>query len=170
MANNAFSNAFEDAFEQGVSTTKQQVVQQVKQAPQSVASQLGISTGDPQTQVADVAAQHDQFNETATKQAQTDPAVVKAANNQLVAKDSQDRQQKLADTRKKLNQLHKQMYYDPTFNRPTQEPTVQDRLQQEEQVEQQKKMVELEEKKKKDEPIALARAKRTAEMNRGVSG
>lgn len=173
MATNAFSNTFEQVFEQGVSTVKQQVTQQAKQTTQAVASNLGIKSGDPTAHTAtDAAAQlQDQFNETSGNAgAQDDPAKQALATKQLEAKDEQERQIKLADARKRLNQLHNQVYYDPTFNHRRREETVQEKIEQEDQLAQQKKMMELEEKKKKDEPIALARAKRTAEMNRGVSG
>lgn len=186
MPNNPFGS-FEDAFEQGISQVKQSVKQQVVASAQNVATQttgsnLGIgsdATGGAQPPSPDGGkALTDQFNETAagTQQQNSqsqDPQMSPTDLAQIDQKSQEDQQKKLEEARKKLQahqQQHKTTYFDPTFNRPRQEPTVQEKLEQEKQEEEQKKMVELEEKKKKDEPIALSRAKRTAEMNRGASG
>ncbi len=76
---------------------------------------------------------------------------------------------KLAATRKKLQmELHKENYYDPTFNppKPREEP-VADKLEREKQQE----MMELQKKEEsKPAPMALNQAQRTTEMNRGASG
>lgn len=174
MPTNPFGS-FEDAFEQGVSTVKQQIKQQASTTAKSTASQVtGTTIVNDSAKVGNVDATkplQDQFNETATNQQQNpqDPAQQQAMQ-QLEAKDLQERQKKLAEARQRLMQLHKQTYYDPTFNRKRQVPTVQERLEQEKQVEEQKKMEDLEEKKKKETPVALRQAQNKAEIYRGASG
>ncbi|MDP2649236.1 MAG: hypothetical protein Q8P10_00170 [bacterium] len=67
-------------------------------------------------------------------------------------------------------QLHKESYYDPTFNRPKpKEETVQEKLEKEDD---EKKMKELEvvKKEEKKKPIAVDQAERKTEAFRGVSG
>jgi len=175
MPANVFGS-FEDAFEQGVSSVKQTVTTQVKQTASNAASQLGVQVNDS-TQLGQVdtsAALTDQFNETSSsnqQQNKQDPLLQQqAATKQLEAKDLQERQKKLAEARQRLQQLHKQTYYDPTFNRRQKEPTVQERLEQQEQIEEQKKMEDIQEAKKKEVPVALKQAQTRAEINRGASG
>lgn len=172
MANNPFGSSFEDTFEQGISQVKQQTKQQVTTTAQAIGTQIGVQpTVDQGGQIDSKQGVTDQFNETGTST--TDPQQQQLQIQQAEAKDQAERQEKLADTRQKLQQhqaLHKKTYYDPTFvNRPK-EPSVQERLQQEEQEEEQKKMEELQEEKKKEMPVALQRAKTGIEMNRGASG
>lgn len=185
MASNVFGS-FEDALEQGVSTVKQQVKQQASTTVKSATSQVTGSTPTPSSATpgaqggqADIKALTDQFNETATKQPQQsqtqgDDLVAQAAQiQQMGAKSQEEQQQKLLETRKELKlhqDQHTTTYFDPTFNKRHREPTVQERLQQEEQVVEQKKMADLEEQKKKAPPIALRQAQTRAEINRGSSG
>lgn len=173
MPNNPFGS-FEDAFEQGISQVKAGVGQQVKATVQNTQTQLTGQTpasSDKQGK-PDTLSGTDQFNETGNTQQQNqqqDPQ--QPAQQQLEAAQQEEKQKKLAETREQLMRLHKQTYFDPTFNsRPKKEPTVQERLEQEKQQEEQKKMEELKEEKKKEEPVALSRAKRNIEMNRGASG
>jgi hypothetical protein len=171
MANNPFGS-FEDAFEQGVSQVKQTAQQQVKSTTQSVQTQFGVQPSTDQAGKTDaVAGLSDQFNETGNNQQnqQQDPQQ-QLATQQMEVQQQQEKQQKLAETRQQLMKLHKTTYFDPTFNTRPKEPTVQERLEKEDQERQAKKMEELHEEQKKAEPVALGRAKRTIEMNRGASG
>lgn len=178
MATSAFSNTFEKAWEQGVHSVKQAISDQVNKTTQAAASQLGVtvrSDSSHPTQVDASKALTDQFNETGPRQQhQQNPQQSDAATQQamqaLEAKDLEERQKKLAETRQRLQQLHKQTYYDPTFHRRQQEPTVQEKLEQEKQEEEQKKMEKLEKEKEKEVPIALKKAQTKTEMYRGVSG
>ncbi|CAN5136780.1 hypothetical protein BH09PAT1_BH09PAT1_3450 [soil metagenome] len=180
-ANNIFGS-FEDAFEQGVSTVKQQTTATVQSvATQTTGSTMGIGDSTSAPAVAGAGTGEakplaDQFNETATNnqqnQTQNPQDDVAAQQNiqQLEAKDQQEKQVKLVETRKKLQQLHNQVYYDPTFNHRKKEPTVEERLAKEDQEKQQVQMEKIEEQKKKDAPIALHQAQTRAEINRGASG
>lgn len=176
MASNVFGS-FEDALEQGVSTVKQQVSTTTK----SVVAQTTGSTPAPSPTggQADLSALTDKFNETATQQPQQsqvqgdDPVAQAAQLQQMGAKSQQEQEKKLVEARKELKQhqeQHTTTYFDPTFNKPHREPTVQERLQQEEQVAEQKKMADLEEQQKKAPPLALKQAQTRAEINRGASG
>lgn len=173
--------SFEDAFEQGVSQVKQTVKHQTTSTVQSVATQttgsnLGIGTDTTAALPDENKSITDQFNETATNPQQNqsqnpqDDASSQQTVQQLEAKEQQERQIKLADARKRLQQLHNQVYYDPTFNRRKREQTVQEKIQEEDNEKQQKQMEKLEEQKKKEPPIALRQAQTRAEMNRGASG
>lgn len=184
MPQNPFANTLESALEQGVSTAKQTVGNQVQKTGQSVVTQVTGQTSTPSDTTGKSDAQPheapqtaDQFNETGdakqAQQNQQNPQVDPVQAAQVEQQKEQENQEKLAETRKKLQahqQRHDAVYFDPTFNKRPQEQSVQDKLQQEEQQEEQKKMADLEEKKKKDEPIALQRAKTSAESNRGASG
>lgn len=189
MATSQFGS-FEDVFEQGVSSAKQAVAGQVTQTVKTASSQLGVaapvanpasaasdtsasplggpppeivSTGDdPMNEIGAAKNQHAQ-----AQKPQDDPSLM---TPEMKEKEQVERKQKLVQTRQRLQQLHNQVYYDPTFNRRRREPTTQERLEQEKQKDEQKKMEDIQEQKKKDEPIALNRAKRGTEMNRGASG
>lgn len=187
MPTNPFGS-FEDVFEQGVSSAKQAVTNQVAQTVKTTSSQLGVSQTNPSsvsaTSGSDTSATpppekvnqpDDLMNETGAAknqqaQAQKPQDDSSAMTPEMKEKEQVERKKKLAQTRQRLQQLHNQVYYDPTFNRRKKEPTVQERLEQEKQKDEQKKMADIQEQKKKDEPIALSRAKRGTEMNRGVSG
>jgi hypothetical protein len=182
-ANNVIGS-FEDSIEQGISQVSQHAKAQVASTAQSVATQttgntLVASTPPPTDNLptpTDVQAVTDQFNETASQGAQKqtqdpqDVAKAQKEKEELERRDMYDRDKKLKDARQRLLQLHNQVYYDPTFNRKQKEPTVQEKLEQEEAQKQQKQMADLEEKKKKEPPIALRQAQTKAEMNRGASG
>jgi hypothetical protein len=184
MPANTFGS-FEDSIEQGISQVTQQAKQQAATTFQTVATQTTGSTfatssahpasADSVTQ-AEVKPVTDQFNETASNSQQNqaqnpqDDAKSLQEKKQLEERDYVDREKKLKDTRQRLQQLHNQVYYDPTFNRRKKEPTIQEKLEQEEQVKQQKQMVELEERKKKEPSLALHQAQTRAEINRGASG
>lgn len=170
MSNNPFGSSFEDALEQGFS----QVKQQTQTAAKSVQTQMGVPPAADQSGVVDtIPGLTDQFNETSSQNSSQDPAQQQALMHQAEVKDQKERQEKLEETRKKLQEhqsLHKKTYYDPTFvNRPK-ELSVQEKLAQEEQKEEEKKMEEIQEEQKKAPPIALQRAKTGIEMNRGASG
>ncbi len=177
MPQNPFGDSFEDAFEQGVSTTKKAVGNQVKVTAQAVASQIiGQKTQqsaptDAGTPQADTSVTPDPINETNTQQQQhtqhssQDPHLNPLQIDQLEKQKEAEADQKLEAARRKL---HAEYFKKLTTPKP--EPSKQEKLEKEEQEEEQKKMIKLEEQKKKDEPIALSRAKRTAEMNRGASG
>jgi len=189
MATNQFGS-FEDVFEQGVSSAKQAVTSQVAQTVKATSSQLGVAAPvvNPAPAASDTSASllggpppetistgDDPMNETGTAknqqaQAQKPHDDSSAMTPEMKEKEQVERKQKLAQTRQRLQQLHNQVYYDPTFNRRKKEPSTQERLEQEKQQDEQKKMEDIQEKKKKDEPIALSRAKRGTEMNRGASG
>jgi len=177
--------SFEDSIEQGISQVTQQAKQQVATTIQTAATQTTGSTfatspvhPAPRDGAAQVEAKPvtDQFNETTSNSQQNqtqnphDDAKAQQEKKQLEERDHIDREKKLKDARQRLQQLHNQVYYDPTFNRRKKEPTVQEKLEQEEQVKQQKQMAELEEKKKKEPSIALHQAQTRAEINRGASG
>jgi len=189
MATSQFGS-FEDVFEQGASSAKQAVASQVASTAKTVSSQMGVAApvvkptpamsdtsasplGTPPPEI--VSSQDDPVNETGTTKTQQatapkphdDPS---AMTPEMKEKEQVERKQKLAQTRQRLQQLHNQVYYDPTFNRRKKEPSTQERLEQEKQQDEQKKMQDIQEQKKKDEPIALSRAKRGTEMNRGASG
>lgn len=185
MASNQFGS-FEDVFEQGVSSAKQAVASQVTSTVKAASSQLGVTAPvvNPAPTASDTSAgpppetvsvPDDPMNETGTaknqqaamSKQQDDPS---AMTPEMKEKEQVERKQKLAQTRQRLQQLHNQVYYDPTFNRRKKEPDTQERLEQEKQKDEQKKMQDIQEQKKKDEPIALSRAKRGTEMNRGASG
>lgn len=166
MANNPFSASFEDALEQGVSQAKQQVSTTAK----SVQSQVGVQPSSDQGAVLDSSqGEVDPFNETATKQNPQDPQK-QAQMQQAKAKDQEDRQKKLVETRQKLQQLHKTTYFDLTFNPQREEPSLQERLEKEDQEKEQKKMEELHEEQKKETPVALQQAMNRTEIHRGASG
>ncbi len=183
MPNNPLGS-FEDSFEQGISNVTQQAKAQAAATAKAVATQTTGNTfttavppvSDKLSQTGEVKTVTDQFNETSTntQQNQTqnpqDDAKAQVAKKQLEERDQVEREKKLKDARQRLQQLHKQVYYDPTFNRRKKEQSVQEKLEQEEQEKQQKQMLELEEKKKKDQPIALRQAQTRAEINRGASG
>ena len=138
MSNNPFGSSFEDALEQGIS----QVKQQTQTAAKSVQSQMGVPPAADKGGIDTANGLTDQFNETASQTPSQDPAQQQALMQQAEAKDQRERQEKLEETRKKLQEhqsLHKKTYYDPTFvNRPK-ELSVQERLAQEEQKEEEKK-------------------------------
>lgn len=176
MPQNPFGDSFEDAFEQGVSTSKKAVGNQVKVTAQAVASQIvgqkshQAAPTDAGTPQADTTVASDPMNETNTQQQHTqhssqDPHLNPLQIEQLEKQKEAEAEQKLEAARRKL---HAEYFKNLTTPKP--EPSKQEKLEREEQEEQQKKMAKLEEQKKKDEPIALSRAKRTAEMNRGASG
>lgn len=179
MANNPFGS-FEDTFEQGVSQVTNQVKKQVSDTAKSTTSQVtGQQPSDTQVATAtDASVNKLPVNDQSIKQdpaqaAGDDPAVSDQQLAQMNVASQQEQQQKLVETRNKLKahkDQHKTTYFDPTFNPVKKEQPVAEKLEQEKAQEEQKKMQELEEQKKKDEPIALARAKRTTEMNRGASG
>ena len=191
MSNNPFGS-FEDVFEQGVSQVTNQVKKQVSDTAKATAAQVaGAAPGDTShqatshdatsqavaaTQSGPVSEDHSPENNTQPLPQTQDPTSASSLTPDvasLEANAARDQQEKLVQTRAQLkahNQQHKNTYFDPTFNPPKKEQPVAERLEQEKMQEEQKKMQELEEQKKKDEPIALARAKRTTEMNRGASG
>ncbi len=170
MPNNPFSASFEDALEQGVSTAKQQVKQQVVTTAQSVQTQAGMQPSADQTTALDISSGlQDQFNETGMNQNFQDPQQ-QVQMQQAHAKDQEDRQKKLVETRQKLQQLHKTTYFDPTFNPQRKELSLQERLEREEQEKEQKKIEELQEEKKKEAPVALQQAMNRTEIHRGTSG
>lgn len=177
MANNPFGS-FEDTFEQGVSQVTNQVKKQVSDTAKSANSQVTGQQLSDTAIGADVSANKLPVNDQSIKQdpvqaAGDDPAVSDQQLAQMNVASQQEQQQKLIETRNKLKahkDQHNTTYFDPTFNPPKKEQPLAEKLEQEKAQEEQKKMQELEEQKKKDEPIALARAKRTTEMNRGSSG
>lgn len=176
--------SFEDSIEKGISQVSQQAKQQAATTIQTAATQTTGSTFVSPTHQApadgampsETKPQTDQFNETATniQQNQTqnpqDDAKAQLEKKQLEERDQIERDKKLKDARLRLQQLHKQVYYDPTFNRRKKDQSIQEKLEQEEQEKQQKQMADLEEKKKKEPPIALRQAQTRAEINRGASG
>lgn len=85
-----------------------------------------------------------------------------------IKNETPEEQKKLIELR---NQLHKENYYDPTFNRPN--PSAGGEERPAEKVEQEKKqeMQELEQKEaKKPPPLAVVREQNKAEMFRGAAG
>lgn len=177
--------SFEDSIEKGISQVSQQAKQQAATTIQTAATQTTGSTFVSPTihqtpadgaMPSETKPQTDQFNETATnaQQNQTqnpqDDAKAQMEKKQLEEKDRLERDKKLKDARARLQQLHKQVYYDPTFNRRKKEQSVQEKLEQEDKEKQQKQLADLEEKKKKEPPIALHQAQTRAEINRGASG
>lgn len=172
---NPFSDSFEDALEQGISTTKKAVGNQVKQTTQGVISQVTGQNSSQSTPQSDTHAaqpptgeeilEGGQAQQNQQQQTPQDPVMDTAQINQLEKQKEAEATQKLHAARQKL---HSQYFQKLTT--PTQQPSKQEELQQEEKKEEQEKMIKLEEQRKKDEPIALSRAKRSTEMNRGASG
>jgi Trm5-related predicted tRNA methylase len=171
MPKNPLTSSFEETFEQGVSSAKQHLTNTAKQITQSVASQLGVSP-DSTTQKSDTSTNlSDHFNEAMqqnTAQSQQDSQSMLDIQ-QMESKDQEERQKKLAQTRAHLEQ-HKKTYFDPTFNQRKREPSVQERLEEEQKQEEAKKIEELQEEKKKELPLSLEQAMTKAEIHRGVSG
>lgn len=175
MASNPILSSFEDALEQGVSQVKQGVTQQISDTGKAVVSQVTgatpsstpSSTDQQQAlQPAPMEAVQDQFNENGTQQQgqQTqDPQISQKAVTELGQEKQVEAQKQLAQTRKILHDE----YFQKTFNRKTQEPTVQERLEREKQEEEKKKMEDLQEKEKKAPPIALQREQTRAETKHG---
>jgi hypothetical protein len=79
-------------------------------------------------------------------------------------------EQQLKTIRDKLHkEQHTRTYFQPTFNRPQPEESVQDRLAKEEEEKQMKEFEDFK-KEEKNQPIAVGRAQTKAETNRGASG
>jgi len=184
MSANNVIGSFEDSIEQGISLVSQQAKAQVASTVKTAATQTTgntfVTQSSPQSdnlsQSLDTQGSTDQFNETGTQASQNktqnlqDNAKALQEKKQLEQEDQVDREKKLKDTRQKLQQLHNQVYYDPTFKNRKKEQTVQDKIEREDQEKEQKQMVDFEEKKKKEPPIALHQAQTRAEINRGASG
>lgn len=180
MAQNPFGS-FEDALEQGISNVKSATGNQVKTTLQAASSQITGQTqksasgqpgdGHQSPAHADSSGQDSMHESTPGAQnpsqthTSTDPLMNPNQFAQLNAQKEAEQKQKLEAARR---QFHAE--YFKRLTTPSQEPSKRDKLDQEEQEEKQKKMAEIEEQKKKDEPIALSRAKRGTEMNRGASG
>lgn len=93
---------------------------------------------------------------------------------QMTAQASEENPDKSPEEIQKMvqlrQQLHKEKYYDPTFNRPKQEEEKpQERVERLEEEEKKKKM-ELMEKKEKKKPVAVGIAEKKIEVHRGASG
>lgn len=101
---------------------------------------------------------------TADKQANASDKKPSEFQEQIADKSSEE-QKKLIELR---NQLHKENYYDPLFNRPQkQEERPAEKVEQEKKQE----MMELEQKDaKKPPPLAVVREQNKAEMFRGAAG
>ncbi|MBI2049408.1 hypothetical protein HYT32_00630 [Candidatus Roizmanbacteria bacterium] len=80
-----------------------------------------------------------------------------------------EEQKKLIEVRNRLNEQHKQIYFDPTFNPPKKQK--EERPAEKVEKEKKEEMQELEQKEaKKPPPLAIVRERNKAEMFRGVSG
>ncbi len=104
-------------------------------------------------------------------QSQETAKTAQAQTAQKIAEENPERTpeevQKMVQLRQ---QLHKESYYDPTFNRPKpKEETVAEKIEKEDE---EKKMKELEvaKKQEKKKPIAVDQAERKTEAFRGASG
>lgn len=151
--------------------TAKKAGQQVVKIPQEMAQDAGGQVGG----IKEPAASAESSGE--PKQWQSDEERVKFLRDLYgSAKQNPSEEEKLADKppdeQKKLlelrNQLHRENYYDPTFNRPQEQEE-----RPAEKVEQEKKqeMQDLQQKKaEKPPPLAVVRERNKAEMFRGASG
>lgn len=179
-----------EAIEQGVSIVKQTAktvadtpaamaktaVQQVGgtssskdagEAKDVVKQQKSVSQSDPQT-----ASDADTKAFVKELYGAVDTTGTKAKASKTLEKLVEENPNKSPEELQKLEmlrqQLHKQTYYDPTFNSSkSQEEPVTERLEREEQEE---KMEELEKKKKKPKDLALQHAQQSTEKFRGAAG
>jgi hypothetical protein len=169
-------------------TVVKQTAQQVKATTKAFLSQLygsssptatdddqqADTTVDPQAQVQKV-----QAGQTSTPV----PQQVVHANpspqaNQTNA--TQSEEEKIQRARRELQQTHRSDYYIPTFgdisnlesdvHKEAQKRQQEEQQKEQEEEQEKQQLAELEERKKKEQPISLTRAKNKAESNRGVAG
>ncbi len=166
-----------EILEQGGSLVKQtgkQLAQTPGNLAQGAAAQIGVKPTPSQTPSP---TEQTQANIKVTQEFVKDlyGATDSQDKNVQAPKQPQANDQKSLEDQKKMielrQQLHKEKYYDPTFNRPQlEEERVAEKNEREEQ---EKKMEALEEQKKEEKdkeiPLAVQQANKT-EKNRGVSG
>ncbi len=188
------SDLFGEALEQGASLIKKIGQTAVSDVAKTVASQLGANPNDtaaqkdPAQAVAGTQQQAPSDAQTPTTEsaeeqnkevvkslyAKSDPNTNTPNTNNPTAHIAQDLAQKYTEkTPEEIqkmaalrNQLHKETYYDPTFNapKPQEERPV-------EKIEREKKEEQMELQKKEDEkPVAVDRASKSTETFRGAVG
>ena len=96
------------------------------------------------------------------------PTVGRQAEDQKLTEDEFREQKKLLELRQRL---HKQTYYDPTFNLPKkQEERVQEKIEKEEKEKKQMEALELQKQEKKKEELSPAVKQGTHEKYPGIAG
>lgn len=166
--------------------TVKQAAKQVVKAPQELAKDLGsqvkgekpeqFAANKPQKQwqsdeerikfLRDLYGKTDMYQDGADPKKSSNPHEQKPTEfQQRIADKSPGEQKQLLELRR---DLHKQVYYDPTFNPPKKQ---EERPAEKVENEKKQEMQELQQKEeKKPQPLAVVREQNKAEMFRGVSG